>query len=147
MSWLRKNAPSIEALAALITALVAVAALIGVKLQLDAQERLQQAQSARDIYREFLALSIQHPQFAEPDTCALPDDQRPAYEAYAEYMFYTAEQVLGQTPDWAGVFEDTFSTHTQYICTRIDWSGYTDEVAALIRKVQVTQCTDIPPCP
>ena len=40
MRWIKDNAPSIEAIAALITALVAVAALIGVKLQLDANATL-----------------------------------------------------------------------------------------------------------
>lgn len=52
---------------ALITALVAVAAIIDVKLQLDANAQKQAAQSARDVYRAQLALEIKHPDFANPN--------------------------------------------------------------------------------
>lgn len=35
MSWFARHAPTIEAAAAVVTALVAVAALVGVSIQLD----------------------------------------------------------------------------------------------------------------
>ncbi len=66
MSWLSRQAETIEAAAATLTALVAVAALIGVKFQLDETERLQKAQSARETYRAHLALA------APPQTLRSP---------------------------------------------------------------------------
>lgn len=66
MSWLSRNAPSIEAMAAVVTALVAAAALVGVTVQLDEADRLQKEQSAREAYRAHLALAATLPQFALP---------------------------------------------------------------------------------
>ena len=54
MSWWSRNAASVEAIAATVTACVAVAALVGVKRQLDTVEQQQQARSARDAYRAFV---------------------------------------------------------------------------------------------
>jgi len=55
-------------------AVVAVAALVGIKLQLDATDHLQRTQIARDAYRAHLALATTHPDFARPaDGCALID--------------------------------------------------------------------------
>ena len=65
--WFKKHGQMAQVLASIVTALVALAALIGVKVQIDAAARSQQEQSAREIYREFLNLSIGNPQFAEPD--------------------------------------------------------------------------------
>ena len=90
MRWLKQNAPSIEAAAALIIALVAVAAIIGVKMQIDANTAQQTSQSAHDIFREHLTMSIANPQFSEPDVCTLiASNQRPAYVAYVEHFLYT----------------------------------------------------------
>ncbi|MEM1301574.1 MAG: hypothetical protein AAGH17_03245, partial [Pseudomonadota bacterium] len=58
MAWLKRNAEALQAIGALLTAAVAIAALVGVKWQLDAAERISQAQSAREIYRDFVALSL-----------------------------------------------------------------------------------------
>ena len=69
--WLESNSRALQALAGLITALLALLALIGVKWQIDASFDSQREQSARDIYREFLNLSISNPEFADPDYCAL----------------------------------------------------------------------------
>jgi hypothetical protein len=61
--------------------------LIGIKVQIDANARQQQEQSARDIYREFLNLSISKPEFADPDYCAIKGRSNAgAYENYVEYM-------------------------------------------------------------
>lgn len=57
LSWISRNAASIEAAPAFVTAMVAVAALIGVKFQLDEADRLQKAQSAREAYRAHLPLA------------------------------------------------------------------------------------------
>jgi hypothetical protein len=48
-------------IAAIIAALVAIVALIGIKFQADASYRLQREQSAKEIYRELLNISIAQP--------------------------------------------------------------------------------------
>ena len=146
MGWLKENAPSIEAAAALITALVAVAALIGVKLQLDANAQQQAAQSARDIYRAHLALAVQYPQFAQPDVCNLLEtEEYPAYAAFVEHLLYTSEQIASAQSDWtSGVYEQ-LKPHAVYFCASDDWHGYSAGAQSLILQIQKTNCPAAPP--
>ena len=50
-SWIKTNASALEAIGVVLTALVALVALVGVKYQVDATAKLQQAQTAREICR------------------------------------------------------------------------------------------------
>ncbi|MGC1495214.1 MAG: hypothetical protein WA790_05345 [Sulfitobacter sp.] len=147
MNWLTRHAAPLEALAALITACVAIAALVAIPWQIRATATLQAEQSARDIYREFVALSVQKPQFAEPDYCALKGDaeQVTAYRYYVEYLLYTAEQVVEITDEWVPVMAGHLDQHTDFICDNTDWHGDTDRVKDLI-TIQRAQCTTAPVC-
>lgn len=139
--WLGRNAHSIEALAAAATALVAVAALIGVKLQIDANDRIAREQSARDIYRAQLVLAIEHPTYAAPDVCRINAEGRlPAYAAFVEHTIYAAEQMLDLEPDLAGVAAEMIEPHAAYLCTFARLEGYADHTAALIRRVRAPAC-------
>ena len=117
MNWLTRYAAPLEALAALITAGVALAALIAIPWQIRATGQLQAEQSARDIYREFVALSVQKPQFAEPEYCTLKDDSNglTAYSYYLEYLFYTTEQVSDISDDWVPVMSNHLGKHAEFI--------------------------------
>ena len=88
MSWFNRNAHAIEACAAMLTALVAVAALIGVKVQLDEADRLQREQSAREAYRAHLAMTATLPDFADPqDGCELlASPNGGSYVAFVDHL-------------------------------------------------------------
>jgi hypothetical protein len=58
MSWLNCNSNALQTIAAIIAALVAIVALIGIKFQVDASYRVQ---SANEIYRELLNISVAKP--------------------------------------------------------------------------------------
>lgn len=147
MGWLKQNAPSIEAAAALITALVAVAAIVGVKLQIDANAAQQASQSARDIFREHLTLSIVNPQFSEPDVCTLiASDQRPAYAAFVEHLLYTSEQILATQTDWNDAISERLAPHIDYFCSTDGWNGYTQPVTDLIALTRTEYCSAEPTC-
>ena len=147
MSWFSQKAESIEAAAALVTAAVAVAALVGVKLQIDASTALQASQSARDIYREHLTLSVANAKFAQPDVCRLlASDQSPAYEAYVEHLLYTAEQILATQKDWSETLSERITPHADYFCAADNWPGYTPAVSALIAATRAEYCTAEPTC-
>jgi hypothetical protein len=60
----------LQALPAIITAIVAVAALIGVKYQIDASYRVQREQSARKLYCKPSGISIANPDYGQPGYCA-----------------------------------------------------------------------------
>lgn len=139
--WLERNAKLIQLFTAVASALLALVALYGIKIQIDASSRLQAQQSARDIYREFLNLSIGKPEFSEPNTQALKaSPQWPAYQNYVDYMLYTAEQVLNVTPDWEPVMEEHMAAHQDYLCTMTDLSGYAPQVAKMVGDFQKSEC-------
>lgn len=139
--WLERNAKALQAVAAIVTAFAALAALIGIKVQIDANMKQQQVQSARDIYREFLNLSISKPEFAQPDYCAIKDSANVgAYENYVEYMLYTADQLLGVSRDWEATMIEHLADHREFLCMQQDWSDDSEEIRALITRFRTKQC-------
>lgn len=143
MNFLTRHAEALQALGALLTAVFAVVALVGVKFQLDASERISREAQARDIYRSFLSLSLANPRLAAPGTCpAFTGEDATQYEFYLEYALYTAEQVIDMDPSWEGAFEQTFSEHLGWLC-EVEISGYTPEVEALVTRLQATQCAAV----
>ena len=147
--WLEKNIKAIQALSAIATMVIAAAALIGVKVQIDASTRLQKEQSARDIYREFLNLSIAQPKFAAPDYCAIVGTGEEAgYTNYLDYLLYTSEQVLTAQPDWESTLSGHLLAHKEAICSEQDWSDEAPEVQALVTRFRGKQCRGfISACP
>jgi hypothetical protein len=150
MDFLNRNAGAIQAIGAILTVLLALAALIGVKLQIDAADRIQKAQSAREIYREFLSLSISNPKFSQPDYCTIstsPD--LGAYESYVGYLLYSAEQILAVDPDWRDVLQRELAPHLPLICDLdpTDLGGESPEVQALLADVRKSSCSQVQACP
>lgn len=145
--WFQHRAPGLQAMMAVLTALLAAAALFGVKAQIDATERVQREQSARDIYREFLNLSITRPELADPDYCTLKDTPSgPAYENYVEYLLYTAEQALAAEETWQSVFAERMKQHATYICSVDDWHGFDRGVQTLIQGFKAGHCAGVQRC-
>jgi hypothetical protein len=131
----------------MLTVLLAVAALVGVKVQIDAADKLQRAQSARDIYREYLNLAINKPEFSQPDYCKITGTQQEAaYSHFVEYILYTAEQTIAIDEGWADTFSVTLADHKQYICMIDETSGYAEPVATLISAFQAKSCQNLPAC-
>ena len=146
--WLGSNHSSIQAVTAIFAALLALGTVVTVKWQIDAAARLQQQQSARDIYREYLAHSIARPEFAAPNYCALSaSPQLASYEAYVAYMLYAAEQVHTLGDGWPDVIESEIGEHSAYLCSdRFDADDYDLNVAAIVDRVNAQQCAAINPC-
>lgn len=148
MSWMSRHAPLVEAVAATVTALVAVAALIGVKFQLDEADRIQKAQSAREAYRAHLALAATLPQFALPkDACQLiQSDQAGAYTAFVDHLLYSAEQMLEVSDGWEETFLTELAVHSDYICAADGPLGETDDTARLISRFKGRSCPELSTC-
>jgi hypothetical protein len=148
MSWFSRHAASIEAGAAVATAILALAALIGVKVQLDETDRLQKEQSAREAYRSHLALAVTVPQFAQPaDGCRLvATDQAGAYEAFVDHLLYSAEQMLVVGDGWDETFLAHLDDHKDYRCSDIGPRGDTEETSELISRFRAKHCTATPSC-
>ncbi|MBD3663513.1 hypothetical protein [Sulfitobacter aestuariivivens] len=147
LNWLNRHATALQALAAVITTLVAVAALVAIPMQINASARLQNEQSARDIYRAFLALSVEQPAFAEPDYCALSKttDQHTAYRYYVEFLLYTAEQVTETSKSWEPAMQNHLKVHMPFMCNTPGWQGEEAPIAKLIGEMRTIYCP-IPVC-
>ena len=140
-AWLERHAKSIQAMTGIVTMLIAIAALLGVKWQIDASVRLQQEQSARDIYREYLSLSISRPEFADPDYCAIRQGgQESAYENYVEYLLYTGDQLLTVSRTWEPTLLDHLTPHREILCRDNDWSDDSAQVRSLIGTFKAQKC-------
>jgi hypothetical protein len=148
MNWLSRHSTSVEAVAASVTALVAVAALIGVKFQLDEADRLQKAQSAREAYRAHLALAATLPQFAQPeDACQLIQaDQAGAYTSFVDHLLYSAEQMLDVSNGWEETFLAQLAVHSDYICAADGPTGETEDTVRLISRFKSLNCPALITC-
>lgn len=149
MEFFNRNSGAIQALSAVLTVVLALAALIGVKVQIDAADRIQRAQSARDIYREFLNLSVANPKFSQPDHCALiRSNDAGAYESYVNYLLYSAEQLLAVDTEWSDILKADLEPHAALVCDmeERDVESHTDAVRSLINDVRSTACTNPAPC-
>jgi hypothetical protein len=149
MEFLNRNAGAIQAIGAILTVVLALGALIGVKVQIDAADRIQRSQSARDIYREYLNLSIANPKFSQPDYCALhrsPDAA--AYESYVSYLLYSAEQLLAVDGEWGSVLLTDLEPHAAFVCDmdERDVNTHTDAVQSLIIDLRQKACAKVTPC-
>ncbi len=146
--WIKSNATGLEALGAVTTAAVALAALIGVKFQIDANERVQKTQAAKEIYREYLNITIQHPGLSVANYCSIDRAKdRAAYESYVEYLLYTAEQLIEMDNNWEKPMASEISHHTAYICSRSEWQDYAPSVAGLVVSLRAKLCHQAASCP
>jgi hypothetical protein len=142
MNWLTRHAQALNAVAALLTVVIALGALLAVKIQLDEADRLQRLQSARDAYRGHLALAISSPEFAQPeDACALMKGPKAgAYEAFVDHLLYSAEQMLDSEPHWEGTFNGLLAEHPELVCSMQDAGDDGSAMQQLISRFRQTHC-------
>lgn len=147
--WFHRHSAALQGVAAGVTALAALAALVIVPWQIAANDRSQRENSAREIYREFLNITIQRPDLASRDACApATPAETAAYEGYVEYLLYTAEQVLTLGPDdWGPTISARLAPHAPVLCgfEPADFEALTDPVAALVHEVR-RGCAALPAC-
>lgn len=148
MTWISRNAETVEAVSTMITAVVAIVALIGVKLQVDAADELQRIQSARDAYRAHLALAVSNPRYSQPeDVCPLlASGEARAYTAFVDHLLYAAEQMLAVGDGWDATFLDQLEPHRVYLCSEGAPVGETDEMSRLISGFVAEKCAATPGC-
>lgn len=116
--WLIRNSEPLQALGAIATAFAAITAVIVIPYQVAQADRIQRDQTAREIYREFLNLTVQKPELANANYCALKDPDRiAAYSAYVDYLLYTADQMVQTSPTWRGTMASYLKSHMAYLCS------------------------------
>lgn len=134
-NWLRRNTEPLAALGGIATAFAAFSALVIIPYQVGQADLIQRDQTAREIYREFLNLTVQKPELAQADYCALRGTtQLTAYGAYVEYLLYTSEQMIETSPDWRAPMAGYLNDHMEYLCDP-EGLGARDGVAGLLAQV------------
>jgi hypothetical protein len=138
-NWLTRNAEPLEAVGAIATAFAALTALVVIPYQVAQADRIQRDQTAREIYREFLNLTVQKPELANADYCALKDaSQTTAYTAYVEYLLYTAEQMIDTSPDWRAPMASYLVDHMAYLCSEGIWDAQSPDIKDLVAELALT---------
>ena len=139
LDWLKRNSEALEALGGIATAFAALTALIVIPYQVAQSDRIQRDQTAREIYREFLNLTVQKPDLANADYCALQDRaQTTAYTAYVEYLLYTAEQMIDTSPDWRAPMASYLEDHMAYLCSEGIWDAQSPDIKDLVAELALS---------
>ena len=140
-----RRSDRVQTAAAVATALTAAAALVLIPMQRAEAERVQREQAAREIYREFLNLTVARPELAATDYCAVADDtERLRYQAYVEYLVHTGEQVVEISDDCALSVRGWLEDHGPYLCGPDLWDAG-GNVRDLMDRVGMT-CPATQPC-
>ena len=138
--WLTRNSDALGAVGAIATAFAALTALVVIPYQVAQADRIQRDQTAREIYREFLNLTVQKPELATARYCEISDDRlATAYSAYVEYLIYTAEQMIDTSEAWRRPMANYLEQHKSYLCSDAMREG-DPELAALAAEIGLN-CT------
>jgi hypothetical protein len=138
-TWLTRNADPLQAVGAIATAFAALTALVVIPYQVAQADRIQRDQTAREIYREFLNLTVQKPELANADYCGLKDThQITAYAAYVDYLLYTSEQMIDTSPDWRAPMASYLGDHMAYLCREGIWEAQSPEIRELMAELSLT---------
>ncbi len=139
LGWLNRHSEALEGLGGLATAFATVTALIVIPYQIAQSDRIQRDQTAREIYREFLNLTVQKPDLAHAKYCTLKDpNQITAYTAYVEYLLYTAEQMIDTSPDWRAPMASYLGDHMEYLCSEGIWDAQSPDIRDLVAELALT---------
>lgn len=138
-NWLIRNTEPLQAVGALATAFAALTALVVIPYQVAQADRIQRDQTAREIYREFLNLTVQKPELASANYCAMKDNtQITAYAAYVEYLLYTAEQMIDTAPAWRAPMAGYLAAHMPYLCDPQNREAQAPDIKALIAELALS---------
>lgn len=136
------TAEELGASASALTFVVAAVALLVAWMQLMSSKREARNALAKTLYREYLLLAMQHPDFSmasypveNPRMSRFSGDKRQydAYEFYVSHMLYAVEEIVDLTkgrPEWGGWKEAVLSQmeyHALYLKSndfpRSHWSN------------------------
>jgi len=132
--------------AQIASAVIAVAALLGIYLQVHWSQKLSRESMAREIYRAYLQLAVEHPELAYPANfragADMTQEQKARYGWFVSYLLYTCEQILENFPDdaqWRHACLEQIGYHKAYLCSSVvntaEINDYDETVRELIRQV------------
>jgi len=128
--------------AQIVSALVAVAALIGIYWQVQINLAASRENSAREIYRAYLQLAVQNPELAQADIDHIHSPTELArYGWLVSYLLYSCEQIMLNfpgDPEWHRACLTQLSYHASYMCRSVlggEINQYEPVIRDLIREI------------
>ncbi len=135
----------VTAIAAAVTAVVAIYAVCVAKRQINASNRSQKEATAIEVYSGYLKLAIDHPEESRRDKCKLEERvsvSAPKYDAFVTYLLFAAEEVLNLVPDdqeWRRALKIDLSHHKEFFRSdaykKEDFESYIPPLRDLIKEI------------
>jgi uncharacterized protein (DUF1330 family) len=131
------KAPLVTALAASFAAATAIAAFFVARRQLNLNRENQKETTGKTIFRDFLKLCVEHPDFAYG---RFTNEQRAAYEWFVAHFLWAAEEILEYAPtEWEPNLRLHISYHRDFLQNdprfrTEDWPTYTKTLRDFVEK-------------
>jgi hypothetical protein len=142
-SRLREEAEFLAAMATMFAGIISLGAFLVVFYQMKATEHLENRSFARELYKELVAIQIEHPDVVSVDWSkkdSYTSEQQIAYEAYIEFILYTADHLLELDPKWKMVMKAWLEQEVVYLCDIGGFIEFSLPVQELTAEIMAGQC-------
>ena len=136
--WIWAGLKELAKIGPLVTAIVALMALIVARRQLSLNRRNQRETTATATFREFLKLAVQYPDYANGKHGSGPG-QKEGYQWFVGYFLWAAEEILSFSPNddvWRRNLQLLAKVHGPYFLsddfTIEEYNAYTPAARMLI---------------
>jgi hypothetical protein len=136
--WIWAGLKELGKIGPLVTAIVALMALIVARRQLSLNRKNQRETTATATFREFLKLAVQYPDYANGKHGSEPD-QKERYQWFVGYFLWAAEEILSFSPNddvWHSNLQLLAKVHGPYFLsddfTLEEYNAYTPAARMLI---------------
>ncbi|WP_375412803.1 hypothetical protein [uncultured Bradyrhizobium sp.] len=130
--------------AAVVTSCVALIAGVVAIAQLRANRKVQREASAYEIFRDYMKLAFDHPQYSKSDFQAISRDSRnlEQYSWYVGCMLWAADEVIqctALTKAWTNTLLGHIAVHREFLLSdqfrAEDFKHHSDALQQMITKV------------
>lgn len=110
----------VSTIASALTVIAAIGALWFANSQIQASQQIQREASARDAFKEYLKLAMEHSDLADglSSERSVSKEKRADYAWFISYFLFSAEQIYLAYPgdkDWEKALADQFCYHRTYL--------------------------------
>jgi hypothetical protein len=140
--------------AQIVSAIVALAALVGIYVQVHLARVNALRASARQVYLSYSQATLQHPQLARPNYAQLKSKPDPTdlvrYQIYVANMLTAYDEIFQIIDDkeWAASFAYDIEDHLPYLCELNDpkyYASFYGKTQNLIAKQKAAHCANLGP--
>jgi ribonucleotide monophosphatase NagD (HAD superfamily) len=115
------NLTELANLANIVTAAVAIGALLLAYHQVTSANKISRESAATELYNQGLSLALQYPNFANPDHFTLSEKEYLSYRWFVASLLLSSEQILIVTNGdkyWRNSVKSSLRRHSAYLAKR-----------------------------